>query len=101
MRMGGVPILGVQKAIIAEAGLSRGDELEVVVENDEGPREVEMPEDLAKALRKNAAARRRFESLSYSHQRQHVRYVTEAKKAETRAARIERTIQTLSKEASR
>jgi antitoxin component of MazEF toxin-antitoxin module len=60
VRMGGGAGLGVQKAIMAEAGVSVGDSLTVVVRNDEGPREVEVPDDLAEALARNAPARAAF-----------------------------------------
>jgi bacteriocin resistance YdeI/OmpD-like protein/uncharacterized protein DUF1905 len=95
VRMGGGAVLGVQKAIMAEAGVSTGDTLTVVVENDEAPREVEIPDELAKALRKHRVARETFASLSYSHRREYVGYVTEARKPETRARRVERTIEML------
>jgi hypothetical protein len=99
VRMGKVSVLGVLKAVMTKAGVGPGDRLYVVVENDDEPRKVEVPDDLAKALRANPAARRRFESLSYSHRREHVAHVTEAKRAETRARRIDRTVATLSEEA--
>jgi hypothetical protein len=100
VRMGEVSVLGVQKAIMAEAGIGPGDRLRVTVENDEQPREVEIPEDLAKALRGHPEARAYLESLSYSHRRQYVRHVIEAKRLETRARRIERTVETLAEKAA-
>jgi hypothetical protein len=93
--MAGAAVLGVQKTIMAQAGVSAGDRLVVVLENDEEPREVEIPEELATALRRNAVARRYFESLSYSHRREYIRQITEAKRPETRARRAERTIEML------
>lgn len=95
VRMGGGAVLGVQKAIMAEAGVRVGDSLTVVVRNDEGPREVEVPVDLAEALARNGAARAAFEGLSFSHKREYVRSITEAKRPETRARRIELTIEQL------
>jgi len=95
VRMGGGAVLGVQKAIMAEAGVRVGDSITVVVRNDEGPREVEVPVDLAEALARNGAARAAFESLSFSHKREYVRSITEAKRPETRARRIELTIEQL------
>ena len=95
VRMGGGAVLGVQKAIMAEAGVSVGDTLTVVVRNDDAPREVEVPDDLAEALRRNEAARAVFEGLSFSHRREYVDSITEAKRPETRARRVERTIQAL------
>jgi len=95
VRMGGDAVLGVQKAIMAEAGVSVGDTLTVVVRNDAAPREVEVPDDLEVALRRNEVARAAFDELSYSHRREYVTSITEAKRPETRARRIERTIQQL------
>ena len=69
VRMRGVAVLGVQKAIMAEAGVSVGDTLTVVVRNDKAPRQVEVPEDLAEALARNDAARAAFDGLSFSHRR--------------------------------
>jgi hypothetical protein len=100
VRMGGGAVLGVQKAIMAEAGVSVGDSLTVVVRNDDAPREVEVPDDLAEALDRNGAARAVFDELSYSHRREFVSSITEAKRPETRARRIERTIQQLLERAS-
>jgi antitoxin component of MazEF toxin-antitoxin module len=95
VRMGGGAVLGVQKAIMAEAGVRVGDSITVVVRNDEGPREVEVPVDLAEALARNGAARAAFEGLSFSHKREYARSITEAKRPETRARRIELTIEQL------
>jgi hypothetical protein len=95
VRMAGAAVLGVQKAIMAEAGASVGDTLRVEVANDDVPREVELPDELAKALRGNRTARTVFEGLSYSHRREYAQHVAEAKRSETRARRAERTIEQL------
>ncbi len=100
VRMGGGAVLGVQKAIMAEAGVSVGDTLTVVVRNDVAPRQVEVPEDLAEALARDDPARAAFEGLSFSHKREYVRSITDAKRPETRARRIELTIQQLVERAS-
>jgi uncharacterized protein YdeI (YjbR/CyaY-like superfamily) len=56
--------------------------------------EAVVPEDLAAALalKKNAKARATFEALSPSHRREYVAWIAEAKRAETRARRVEQTI---------
>jgi Bacteriocin-protection, YdeI or OmpD-Associated/Domain of unknown function (DUF1905) len=100
VRMRGVAVLGVQKAIMAEAGVSVGDSLTVVVRNDEAPREVEVPDDLAEALARNGPARTAFEGLSFSHKREYVEAINQAKRPETRARRVERTILALIDRAS-
>ena len=62
---------------------------------DQPPRNVEVPPDFAAALRGNAAAAKAFEKLSYSHKREHVSAIEEAKKPETRRRRIEKAVEML------
>jgi antitoxin component of MazEF toxin-antitoxin module len=100
VRMGEGAVLGVKKDIMAEIGVSAGDTLRVEVRNDDAPREVEVPDELAKALKRNATARRVFDGLPYSHREEYARHVEEAKRPETRARRVERTIETLVEEAT-
>src|SRR6185436_15348531 len=71
VRMGGGAVLGVQKAIMAEAGVSVGDSLTVVVRNDEAPGG-RGARRLAEALARNDPARAAFEGLSFSHKREYV-----------------------------
>ena len=52
----------------------------------------EVPEILARALKKNARARRAWESMPPSHRRRYVGFITEAKRDETRARRVEDSI---------
>lgn len=92
VRYRGTTMIGVPKAIIAQAGASVGDMLGVVARNDDTPRRVEVPPELASLLRKDRVAKRAFEALSYSHQREHVNHITEAKKPETRIRRAERAV---------
>jgi hypothetical protein len=75
------------------AGVSAGDEVDVRIELDDAPREVSVPDDLAAAL--DEAARATFDRLSYTHRKEWVRWVEEAKKPETRATRIEKTVASL------
>ena len=93
--MGGTKVIGVLKGIRTELGKSPGDPITVELERDEAERVVDVPDDLATALRK---ARRRpaFDRLSYSHQREYVLWIDEAKKPETRARRITQTVERLS-----
>lgn len=58
----------------------------------------DLPEILVKALRKNKAAAKRFESLAPSHKKEYVQWLNGAKKEETRAARLEKIIATLAAE---
>lgn len=72
----------------AAAGVQAGDEVEVELEVDDAPREVEVPPDLAGALAAVPGARERFDALSYSAQLQHVLAVEQAKAPATRERRI-------------
>ena len=49
---------------------------------------LEMPADLAAALKKNAKARATFEGFSRSHKREYVEWITGAKTEETRKKRL-------------
>jgi hypothetical protein len=75
------------------AGVRAEQEVDVRIELDTAPREVVLPEDLANAM--DDAARSTYEGLAYSHQKEWVRWVEEAKKPETRATRIEKTVEGL------
>jgi antitoxin component of MazEF toxin-antitoxin module len=71
------------------AGLAAGQDVDVQIELDTAPRETPLPEDLDAAL--DDDARTFFTGLAPSHRKEWVRWVEEAKKPETRAARIEKT----------
>jgi hypothetical protein len=90
--MGGQQVLGVLKAIRTELGKGPGDEVRVTVELDEQPRSVEVPDDLREALA-TASVTDRFTDLSYSHQREYVTWIDEAKRPATRARRIAATVE--------
>ena len=90
--MGGRFLIPVSAEIRERAGVAAGDELEVHVELDTAPREVEVPEDLAAALAGDDAARGFFEGLSFSNKRWHVEQITGAKAEETRKRRVEKSM---------
>ena len=50
--------------------------------------EIAMPDDFAAELAKSGGARERFDGWAPSHRREYLEWVTEAKRAETRAKRI-------------
>jgi uncharacterized protein YdeI (YjbR/CyaY-like superfamily) len=75
------------------AGVAADEEVDVRVELDTEPREIVLPEDLAAAM--DDAARTTYDGLAYTHQKEWVRWVEEAKKPETRTTRIEKTVAAL------
>jgi Bacteriocin-protection, YdeI or OmpD-Associated/Domain of unknown function (DUF1905) len=77
------------------AGLAGDEEIEVALEVDTAPREVELPADFASALATDAAARAAFESLSYSAQSRFTLDIEGARTPETRQRRIDKAITTL------
>jgi hypothetical protein len=64
---------------------------------DRTNRIVTAPKDLQKLLAKNAKARSFFDSLSFTNRKEYVVSIVEAKKPETRAARLTKTVELLSK----
>lgn len=89
----GVPWIGLRKGQVAEMGLDTGDPVSVHVELDDAPREVELPADLAAALEHDPDAKAAYEKLSFTHRKEYVRWVAEAKREATRADRIAKTVE--------
>jgi bifunctional DNA-binding transcriptional regulator/antitoxin component of YhaV-PrlF toxin-antitoxin module len=88
-------MVGVSAEVREKAGVAPGDEVEVEIELDTAPREVTVPPDVAEALDADPAARRFFDSLSYSNKRRVVLSIEEAKTPETRQRRIAKAVSNL------
>jgi hypothetical protein len=88
---GGTHYLGVRKEIREAIGKINGGKVHVSVEVDNDPRTIEVPEDFAEAM--EADIRVAFDKLSYTHQKEYVEWIVEAKRAETRQRRIEKAVQ--------
>jgi hypothetical protein len=93
--MGGRFLIGINAQHREAAGVAAGEEIDVEVVTDTGPREVTVPADLAAALAEDKTAQATFGKLSYTHRKEWVRWVEEAKKPETRQTRLIKTVQTL------
>ena len=93
-RMGGKYMMAVPKVFRDAAGVKAGEKITVTLEKDTEKRTVEIPTDLADALAKSRLSES-FSKLSYTHQKEYVNSVSEAKREETRARRIEKTIEML------
>jgi hypothetical protein len=64
---------------------------------DRKNRAITPPRDLQKLLGRNAGARAHFDTLSFTNQREYVGWIIEAKRPETRAMRLAKTVDLLSK----
>jgi bacteriocin resistance YdeI/OmpD-like protein/uncharacterized protein DUF1905 len=85
-------LLLVLKSIREQTGKTFGDEIKVSVEPDLEERVVTVPAELKRLFRSEKEAKSAFDKLSYTHQREYVTWITEAKKDETRQRRIVKTI---------
>jgi hypothetical protein len=92
---GGRYYIGMRRELRDRADVSVGDTVSVEITRDREPRDVEVPDDLALALQKRRDAQRAFEELSFTHRKEWVQWITEAKKDETRRRRIDRTVEML------
>jgi hypothetical protein len=92
-RMGGENMIGLSKAVRGQAGAEIGSSYDVELTVDDGERVVEIPDDLRAALTADPVAQAAFDALSYTHRKEFVRWVTEAKKETTRAQRVATTVE--------
>jgi hypothetical protein len=93
--MGGKYLLPLAAVHRENAGVKGGEKVAVTVALDTAPREVEVPKDFADALARHPRAETAFAKLSYTHRKEHVRAIEEARKPETRTRRIEKAIEML------
>jgi Bacteriocin-protection, YdeI or OmpD-Associated/Domain of unknown function (DUF1905) len=93
--MGGSYWIGVSAEHRAGSGVAAGDVLDVTVDVDDAPRIVTLPDDLAVALGADSAAHAFYETLSYTNQNTYATWVTDAKKPETRADRVAKSVEAL------
>jgi hypothetical protein len=95
MVYGGRTVLGLTNALRAQAGITQGNDVEVVIDRDDAPREVEVPEELQAALAGDESARAAFDALAFTHRREYAGWIGEAKREETRVRRAARAIEML------
>lgn len=93
--MGGTFMLGISDEVRKAAGVAAGDTIDVDVELDTQPREVNVPPELAKALQKDAKAKKFFESLSYSKKYSLAGPIESGKTPETRQRNLEKAMKML------
>ena len=88
-------MLIILKGIREQIGKTFGDQIEITVEPDSEPRQIEIPKDLMKEFKKDKDAKAFFDKLSYTQRKEYVTWINEAKKEETRQNRIAKTIEML------
>jgi hypothetical protein len=92
-KMGGPKaVLVLRKDIRSQLGKEPGAWVEVSLELDDQPRTVDLADDIAKAVA-GAGVASAFEALSYTHRKEFVRWIEEAKRPEARQRRIDQTCQ--------
>jgi hypothetical protein len=87
--------VGIHKASREVAGVDIGDEVELELTRDESPRVLQLAPALEAALEAEPALRARFEALPFSRRRELADPIREAKKPETRAARLQKALSIL------
>lgn len=90
-------LLAIPKKFREAAGIASGEMITVEMERDTEIRMIVPPKDLAEALTENNVARGIWEDLSYTHRREYVMAIEDAKRPETRERRIRKTIEEILK----
>lgn len=85
--MNGQPFIPLRREHRESAGVAEGQRVRVRIQLDAAPRNVALPADLRSAL-KDAGLLDAFKALSFTHRREHVEAIVEARAPETRARRI-------------
>jgi hypothetical protein len=93
--MRGITCIPLRRSHREAAGVVGGESIAVTIELDTEPREVELPRDLARALRANKQIMKKWQSLSYTNRRESVEAIENAKRPATRARRLAATIESL------
>ncbi len=93
--MGGQNLIPFAAEHRAASGIAGGDAIDVEIVVDDAPREVVLPDDLAGAIAAAPEARTFFDGLSYTNRRAYVLWIEDAKKPETRAARVAKAVEML------
>jgi hypothetical protein len=93
--MGGRFMLPISAQVREAAGVAARDKVDVEVELDTAPREVTVPADFTRALKREPSAKRFFEGLSFSNKQRIVIAIEAAKTPETRQRRIAKSVSSL------
>lgn len=86
-------LLGLTQEIRKELGKTFGDEISVSLTEDKEERTVEIADDILAVFNENPEAKALFDKMSYTHRKEYIRWISEAKKTDTRESRKTKMIQ--------
>jgi hypothetical protein len=86
-------ILGLTQDIRKQLGKTFGDEVLVSLIEDKEERTIAIADDIASVFNENPDAKNLFNTMSYTHRKEYIRWIEEAKKPETRENRKIRMIE--------
>lgn len=86
-------ILGLTQEIRKQLGKTFGDEVSVALMEDKEERVVEIADDIASVFNENPEAKALFDKMSYTHKKEYIRWIEEARKPETRENRKVKMVQ--------
>lgn len=80
-------ILGLTQEIRKQLGKTFGDEVFVSLVEDKEERTVDIADDIAVVFNEDPDAKTLFDAMSYTHRKEYIRWIEEARKPETRENR--------------
>lgn len=92
---GGTTYLGLTREVRSAAGIEVGSKVAAVMERDDAPREVDVPEPLARALGRDKTAKAAFDKLAFTHRKEYAQWIAEAKREDTRGRRVAKAVEML------
>ena len=84
--------MGITQGIRSAIGKAVGESIHGIMEMNNEPRGLEIPEDLIWALDDNQQAKAKFDKFAPSHRKAYIEWIEGARKAETRQRRIQQAI---------
>lgn len=85
--------IGINQEVRRAIGKNPGDKVHVVIEEENEERIVEVPDDLLQLLQKEPRVMIFFNKLSFTHKKEYVKWIIEAKREETRKSRLVKAIE--------
>ncbi len=87
----------VKKELREKIGKKAGDKVTLAMDIDASPLVLHVPDDLSRALAGNTPAKAYFDKVAHSHKKAFIEWIEGAKRPETRARRVARALEMLSK----